>query len=325
MWGRVRAVASLTMASLAFSCQAFVDGEIESFACSEEGRLGPPVCPEGQRCIAGVCAVPDSGPKLGDPCETNAACGPGDVCLVAELAGAGGRFCSRPCCTSGDCGEAGEGFVCGAAGSKGPSFCRRAADVGVGALGGALAGDLCKAPDECRSGRCEVGACRDTCCSDTNCASGEAVCRVAEARWECGPATGVRPYLEVCESGADCASGLCIPMGAELRCSTPCCDSAACGSATLGGMPMQIACREIDLGAPLRACSVPLSTTATGLVGVPCDAGDTCRSGLCDAVEAECTDACCKDADCGDEQAFACVPRAGEAPGTWVLRCAPKY
>jgi hypothetical protein len=314
---------------VASACHLMVDGEIESYSCAEEEQTGPPACPVGLTCRAGTCVAVAAVPKLGDPCTADDGCSEADLCVGAELVGAAGAagMCSRPCCTSADCGPPNEGFVCATTGDGGASFCRRAADLGLGPLGPALAGDSCAVSKECRSGRCEGSLCRDACCSDTNCASGDAICRVEGQAWQCGAAgAGARPYLELCGVDGDCASGLCLAMGPELRCSMPCCESAVCGSTVIGGVPSQIACREIERnGSWIRACGAVVPSTASGLVGVACGGDAECRSGLC-ALEGgpACTDVCCADADCGDEQAFSCLPTYEAPGGTWVLRCVAK-
>jgi hypothetical protein len=320
---------ALALVVSAGGCSLLVDGDLGDVRCLDEGAVGPPACPTGSACKDGLCVErSEEASKLGQPCAVDRDCGPEGLCLdPASFGVEGAPFCSTPCCSSGDCGEATQGLVCWAPGHGGGRFCRPASALDRSRLGPGENGAPCDEAGACRSGTCDGVRCVDTCCSDTNCAAGSvpAACRLASSAgaWLCAtPAADQAPYLAACAVDADCASGLCLPILGQLRCSIPCCGSAACGTVTNGADVSALACADVPHGAALvRACAKVLPVSAMGAVGIECTSDEQCRSGLC--VEASptkraCTDVCCTDADCADP-AFACRPHVeGSA---WVLRC----
>lgn len=323
------------------ACSLLFDGELHEVGCEAEGALGPPACPEGHACRGGICAAIEP-VRLGSACERDDACAPGDLCLDASVfgpVGAGGepsspRRCSRLCCSSGECGEPEEGFVCATLPGAARGYCRPAGELGRPAGGKARAGETCASAAACRSGICEEAICRDACCADVNCAASGTACRLdpsgpaAPEGFACGAAGPyAKPYLAPCAEDGECASGLCLSFGAMgSLCSAACCGSAACGSVNRGGVSSPVACAYVarEKGV-VRACARVLPAEASGPVGAPCEDDGECRGGLC--VEAPgspagarriCSDACCLDASCGDP-GFVCRPGA---PGG--LRCEPK-
>jgi hypothetical protein len=136
---------------------------------------------------------------------------------------------------------------------------------------------------------------------------------------------------EPCVYDGDCASNLCVEIGAVYRCSQPCCSSAACGAIVVDQttQPKSIECADIvHDGALVRACARPLADSAVKPVGDPCKDASECRGGRCidlGSGRSVCSDACCDDPSCGDEASFAC--RLGQLPdegGALGLRCEPK-
>jgi hypothetical protein len=311
----------------AAGCELLVDGKLHEIRCQDEGAVGPPACPEGSACTAGVCLAS----KLRAACTVDADCAAGDLCLdPATWGGRGAKRCTRACCTSADC-EPDRGSICAPASAGAGNFCLAAADYGRIHVGEGAAGAACAADRDCRSGRCVLEHCADTCCSDTSCAAGDQICAPGGGPDEdtpgfwCAPAppSGKAGRYVLCKENIDCASGLCIPIAPEgtLRCSEPCCGSSACEM--MGEKP--VACSAVQVGSVwLRACSAVVQGTATGSVGSPCLQNGDCRSGDCQAAEGEmrCVDVCCTDASCGDPSGFSCRPVTRDA--SWALRCEPR-
>jgi hypothetical protein len=323
--GLVRA--ALALAVWSAGCEVMIDGKLHDVRCQDEGAVGPPACSVGFECKSGVCVATE----LGSACEGDADCGRGAFCLDPALFGeTGGARCSRPCCTSGDC-DPDARFVCWIAPNGAGGFCRASSDVGRAEGGSGKPAAPCEDDGDCRSGRCDAGRCADTCCSDTPCSVAGGACRFGvgpdgdEAFWCAAPPQDAKPRYAPCDTDAECASGLCIPLAPDggKRCSVPCCDSTACG--TLPDEGIAVACAEITAGSgSVRACSVLVPGPAAGAVGSPCADGGDCRSGMCADLDGDkrCTDACCADASCGDPSSFVCRPaRKGDA---WALRCEPK-
>lgn len=319
---------------LAAGCMLLVPGEPTDVRCTEEGAIGPPVCPAGTYCREGLCQ--EGPPGLGEPCDESGACGPGDRCFDPQSVGVPGMpLCSRPCCSSADCGV-GTGLVCAVLGPG--KMCLPAEAWGRPDPGTLFAGEPCGADTDCRSGVCspEGGHCVDACCSDAECGLFAGACRERGDGWTCEPAAGpALRYLEPCESADDCASGLCLdwPDGAR-RCAAPCCSSEECGELEVGGAVLPILCVPLQRGAAIvHACALVTKGDASLAVGEPCDDPAQCRGGRCildeDSGQKICSDVCCTDASCGAPHLFACAgaldPDAsppGEAPGqAFDLQC----
>jgi hypothetical protein len=328
-------VAAVVVLSIEGACEFFVDGELGTVLCADEGSEGPPACAPGWACIEGVCTeglTPE--PKLGHPCQQDAECAKDDFCWKpSEYGESGAPVCSRPCCSSSECGEPEDGIVCWAPSIGGGSFCRDAGALLRGRIGPANVGEACLDGTFCRSGMCDAEACVDVCCSDANCTVAEAAssCRLASAivstgpSWTCVPSVdGLKVFLEACASDGDCASGMCLPIGDKLRCSQPCCSSDVCGKLTIETTTHLLGCANVERGGSLvNACARVLPADATQPVGAECLDDIECRGGDCIAAGSKkiCSDVCCTDASCGDPH-FVCRPRL-EGP-TWVLRCALK-
>lgn len=317
-------------------CTLLVPGEPTNVLCTEEGAVGPPVCPSGTFCHGGACL--EGPPVLGEPCAPDGMCAPGDQCFDPATAGlAGQEICSRSCCSSGDCGV-GTGLVC--AGPGPGKMCLPAEIWGRGELGTRFAGEPCEADSECRSGLCSTEQyCADTCCSDAECGLFAGTCRDDGEGWTCQP-TGTQeraPFLEPCEDPAECESGLCVMWSdGAARCATPCCSSDECGEAKIGGSIARILCVPIlHDAAVVHACAGVSTGDAHLAVGEPCEDPGQCRGGRC--IEAGsfgakvCSDVCCTDASCGAPHLFACapvpdsgLPQPGTAGQTFELQCVPR-
>jgi hypothetical protein len=314
----------LTRASLVawalMGCHAVFDGELGVVRCEREGAYGPPDCPPAQTCVTGVCI--EVGAPLGAGCASDDACRAPGWCLdVGALGHAGGPRCSKPCCSSAECGAPGEGQVCFAPAATAGAFCWPSEELGRAAPGWASGGTPCKQGGDCRSGLCET-SCSDVCCGDASCEA-ETVCRLRFSEetngdgWSCGkPPSAVDEQF--CYSDHDCQSGHCAlieGLGVKL-CLDPCCNSRECDSIEVDGVLHRIGCAPGPNGR--RACARALPASATGAVGAPCSKGAACLSGIC-LPEGYCSDLCCEDASCGDPMKFSC--RLGEVDGFSALRC----
>jgi hypothetical protein len=315
-----------------------VPGEPTDVRCTEEGAVGPPVCPAGTFCVDGACR--DGPPALGEPCSDDRVCAAGDVCFDPASVGLEGQeLCSHPCCSSADCGV-GTGLVCAVLGPG--KMCLPAEGWGRSPPGTRFAGEPCASGADCRSGECstESQRCADACCSGAECALFAGACRDDGDGWACKPALPeARAYLEPCTEDHECASGLCLDWtdGAR-RCSAPCCSSVECGDVPAGDFVLHILCVPVQHGpAIVHACASIAKGDAVRAVGEPCEAPSQCRGGRC--IEADpsgdrvCSDVCCTDASCGAAHLFACAaaaplaasPSPGAPPGqAFDLQCVPR-
>jgi hypothetical protein len=313
---------------LLLGCQAVIDGELGTVNCKVEGAFGPPACPEGESCVAGVCTA--VGVPSGGACEQDSECAAPGFCLDPSTVGEGGaKRCTRTCCASNECGPPGAGQVCHAPQAGDGMLCWPAAELGRGAPGQVAAGEACSANEDCRSGSCDGQRCIDTCCNDAFCGGDAPACRlrlVATApaeSWGCGQPASSADNAD-CNSNDDCRSGRCLPVDPDLSlCANPCCKSAECGQTLVLGIEKLVACAPLDGGNAL-ACSVLLPLSANGDLGAECSVDEDCRSGICasDSNGNYCSDVCCDDTSCGDATRFSCRPHADG--GTWSLRCLRK-
>jgi hypothetical protein len=364
---RAALVAAMGIALALGGCEAIVPADVaDPLHCTEEGRVGPPACRAGQYCRASACTAclpgeicgdgidddcdgrvdqgcsdggaPDASTPdpIGAPCTS--ACGGELACVDLAALGVDDAtpICSRPCCTSADCGDPRAGAVCWPV-PHGGGVCRRAADVGRAAPGAVRSGMTCSRDDDCRSASCDAenGVCADTCCSDASCpAAARPACVLREdaalapgrVAWSCGPMPGKGDFLHTCRGDADCRSGYCAKFGTFQLCTRPCCNSDQCGEIAipfLGTYRLACGYGEHD-GQRVRACVDAFMSGAPKAVGRTCQSNDECRGDVCLAVDDDsvCTDACCTDVDCGDSEAFACRPL--DAGSGSVLRCAPR-
>lgn len=330
---RSLAIASFLPAiAIVAGCEILVPGTLSNVRCMEEGAVGPPVCPLGTFCRDGVCR---DGPRsLGEPCDDDDVCAPGDSCVdPAQIALTGDPFCSRTCCSSADCGV-GTGLVCAPLGPG--KLCVPAELWDRDRPGTRFAGEPCSHDGECRSGACTEpgGYCLDTCCSDAECASFGGICAAAGFGWSCGPAlVEPKPPLAGCERDSDCASGVCaVWADGKGRCAEPCCSSNDCPEIALDGGVKSVLCVPIPHGtAIVYACAALADGPANRPVGEPCDDAGQCRGGLCVEVPATdadrsadqgssvikvCSDVCCTDESCGAPHLFTCAPPEGAPPVT---------
>lgn len=317
----------MLVSALIAACSLLVPSELEQVLCSQEGAIGPPACPLGERCTAGACApcaggicVPDAGSSgIGQLCQS-APCAPGLFCVdPATLGFSGPRFCTRSCCGSEACAETVN--VC-APTAGGVNLCLPSVALGR-SPGSSPRGAQCADPSDCRSGVCEDSKCADVCCRNAECASGQAcVLRPIPGLgggqgFMCGTSTGSGVVgSQGCVSGGECTNLMCITTPTVSYCSGPCCKKSDCQA--------DLAC-VYDLARGLRGCK-DMGTEAGPLaVGSPCQDGAECQSSLCQAftgIGSLCTDSCCEDSDCGNPDALACRPVVSGQIA--VLLCVPR-
>lgn len=254
----------------------------------------------------------DRGPAVGrgqylDPCATSADCASAD-CLATA---AGARWCTRRCAASAECGH---GHLCGA-GRCVPDDTGASCDPA--------------APAACAR-RCLANAtgraahCTRECAVGADCPAGFA-CESATA--------GARLCVFVergCSASADCPSGQCLDTGAGYAvCTSPCTADADCprrmtiddgAGRALALLPFR--CQAV---AGQMVCVPPLANVVTGqgvirgnhALGESCatsGANNLCYSGVCDASDETCVQACTPAGGC--PAGFACLPWQPAGAGT---------
>lgn len=318
---RSLAVLAIALAvGLAAGCALLIPGTLTDVRCTTEGAVGPPACPTGTFCHEGVCRA--GPPPVGEPCSMDDVCAPGDHCVDLGTWGlTGDEICSRPCCSSADCG-AGTDLVCAPLGPG--KLCVPADALARGDVGGRSAGEPCERGSDCRSGECSPThrACVDTCCSDAECAPFGGACRAGPAGWSCEPAAAPKTtYPLACKVDEECTSGLCLAWDDGVqRCSAPCCSSVECGQTKVVDGLRNILCLPVRHGTTMvLACAASAPDGAERPIGEPCAHDAECRGGRCiDAPPSPggpsskvCADVCCTDASCGAPHLFTCAPAAG--------------
>jgi len=317
------------------ACHLVFDGDLGVVRCARDGTYGPPSCPVGETCVAGVCSP--VGAPLGAPCALDEDCEAPSFCLdPVEFGFEGAPRCTRSCCSAGECGRPDQGLVCWVPSGSVGAVCWPHEPIGRALPGDTPRGQPCDDDEDCRSGRCgDEGRCFDTCCSDAGC-DGLDVCRAGAAPerdgpgtdagrvWQCGKPPTAGDVDQGCVADQNCRNNLCgltaVPPDVEEEiCIRPCCSSRECGEVEVMDEMFPLACSISGDG--VRGCSLAMPPSAKSEVGAPCDGDDACRSGLCVPSDDGdyCSDLCCKDESCGDVSIFACRP--GEVRGTWALRC----
>jgi hypothetical protein len=242
-------------------------------------------------------------------------------------------FCTKPCCTSGDCSA---GSVCFASG-QGGNYCVDPTWLGRSVpTASAIGGQPCMAGAQCRSGLC-IGTspnqvCADTCCSfassaectqggSTQCAFGffqgtASFDQHYAAR--CGPVGGSGIAGSLCSVSSQCAGGLCytnVPPPYSAFCVQPCATQTECGSG--------YACQLDINGNDIYAGCFNLEGNGTAPEGSQCSNYGSCLGGLCNA--GLCSNICFSDAVCS-VSGWRCRPELDTsypAGDPTVLACGP--
>ncbi len=269
-------------------------------ACSPANCAPPKVCdPATQQ-----CANPDANFDIGLPCASDKECKSG-ICGDKSTLGAAANqrsVCTKTCCTSDQCDA---GFVCFAPGTGG-KYCVTPALAGSrGGLGALRGGEACGTdPTRCRSGVCGNGKCVDTCCADSDCLNGT-TCRLegvtGHTVYSCGDPPGGAGRNSTCSFDSSCKSNFCANYdGFTSRCIATCCASTACGSITIFGTSVPVACIVASAaqtkGDYSSVCAGLPSAGAGQKFGDTCATGADCLSTFCET--GHCTSVCCLDTDC---------------------------
>ncbi|HEY8087324.1 MAG TPA: hypothetical protein VIF09_05755 [Polyangiaceae bacterium] len=279
-------------------------GGDEGGADSTTPEAGPDAEGGAHPCTGALC-----------PCQNSGNCaGTDDVCALQQTVGAalfaaaGANFCTKPCCTSGDCDP---GTVCFASGQGGnycvnPSWLSRSTAQGQG-LGGAT----CSAGSDCRSGLCTgAGICGDTCCSfpgppaecasGTQCAFGNfpgAATLDRHFAAFCGLPGGALAYGDACSGNNQCSGGLCYESGGSGNCTRPCGSADECGAGN--------GCQLDQQGSDIYAACFPATG---GQEGANCSNDGQCLGAWCGAGNM-CTNICYSDSAC-TVVGWRCLPQA---------------
>lgn len=267
---------------------------------------GPPDCRvdgcgPAERCDEATGACVAAGGALGHVCAEDADCDSG-LCLAVGIGARVERICTALCCSERHCPP---GFGCLYV--AGVRYCLPGRFNLAGDGFTAEMGQACGAGgNNCRSGLCDVGRdrCLGACCTDADCLGRLCFWGATQGgnRTFCDIPLGLGRTGELCFNELDCASGVCIPTGAEPpqppgQCADLCCKNADCPGAYVCG---QVLGPERSL---VTAC-VPLPRGQRP-EGEPCADGAECASGLC--IEGACAEPCCFDVDC--RGAARCRPR----------------
>ena len=337
---RLPALGLLLVAALGVGagCSMLVESELTRVNCSWEGAIGPPACPPGQACRAGVCA----------PCGKTEICGNGvdDDCSGAaddNCGGAGGTGgFGATGGVGGDMGGApGGGGVAGSgtggvggssggsggstsgggsAGSGGSTGGSGGSTGGAGGSGGTTAGAIgatCASNAECNAGLfCDDPAvfgaaggtdlCSRGCCKSEDCGSGSSVCYPAvDGGSACVPGSsvgraeiGTKPAGSTCTKNNECRSGLCDTG----TCFDACCSNSDC--------PGSQYCVRRTLPGTTRQVMACGKNPGNGGFLAPCSVGSGCQSGLCLQVGV-CTKTCCTSKDCAGTVSLSCIHAGG--------------
>jgi MYXO-CTERM domain-containing protein len=149
-------------------------------------------CPAETTCQGGQCAAAQLG-KMGDPCETNLDC-ISMMCVISAV----GPICSK---------------ACGGDSSCPPIFDCEEVTIGQATILACVPNGECIS--DCEGKECGSDGCTGSC---GTCPQGFS-CDAGQCKSDAGAS---------CETGQDCASGLCISFQSGTMCSVPCSTDAGC-------------------------------------------------------------------------------------------------
>lgn len=218
--------------------------------------------------IEGVCSLyPGTGAtgcSNDNDCGANETCGGGTCIPTTQGEGGVGDSCSQEMCA--------DDLIC-VQGNTGGPFCTR----------------LCSGGD-CPSGWACIGV-----------NSNRGTVNLCLPSAEGG---GDASFGERCDSGPECASGLCVTDGQRAFCTELCMDNDGC--------PGEATCVSIPNGG--GAC-VPSGGVSSGRFGDPCDNESQCESELCvsDGMNVYCSEYCTRDGECPTGAACYALENGGGA------------
>jgi hypothetical protein len=321
---------------VAIGCSTLVESELGRVNCSWEGAIGPPACPSGQACRAGVCAPCGKTEICGDGIDNDCNGAPEDGCDDGGLGGGAGVG------ATGGVGGAGAGGVGGgpggsggAGGVGGSGGVAGGGSGGVGGGGGATGGSggatggtggtspgaigaPCTNHSTCDAGLfCESPAvfgaasstkvCTRGCCKSDQCGGATNVCfPSADGGSACVPTAsagrsdvGTKSGGESCTKHGDCRSGLCD----QSQCFDTCCADSDC--------PGSQYCVRRQLPGTTRFVMACGQNLGPGGFLATCSLGSNCQSGLCLTTPGRCTKTCCTSKDCAGTTSLACIHYQG--------------
>lgn len=371
--GRRQSAAFWVLSTLvvAAGCSVIVPNDIPAFHCTADDSSSCPaglVCdPTSLVCVAEPTVEPDDdddsvedagehdadadaphGPSpLGAGCVDNGdcaskLCGTTTVLTTAIVPNNSEAICTKPCCTSADCGAA---FVC-FSGATGGNYCvpEEKAKRDVPATGGKTPGQTCSVASDCRSGLCAsrcqnapdvsctksadcpsggtcsgTKRCIDTCCTGDDCGGGS-ICRILSVSqqfiWACGTANGgaAKDLNQACNDNPECKNASCVGGSGARKCTPPCCKTSDCSA--LGFTNHVCAYGLDDNGIERLKWCVESPPGAVGKIGDACSTRFDCASQYCDGQTHKCMNICCTDDDCASNET--CQPSPIAPP---LLRC----
>ena len=315
-----------------------------SWTCVEGGCSSNSDCP-GEQCnpVTHECFNYSYG--LGHSCTADVECASG-ACFESSalrLTIPEPRICGRACCSDLDCASGTENAVCWASGSGARSCVPRELIGRSMPITPGLAGASCASDADCASGICDTGCvgdscgpphCLNVCTDDAVCASASLSCALAGGvsdggrtdlnTYACVQPTGTMQAGDLCNTPADCASGMCLELGigdsfSISVCSRPCGTSSDCASFS-DGVSAYCGYGYLDALSGARdflpLCIPRIFEAGDGATGDTCSADIDCYDVACERNK--CAGTCCADSCRGDTS---CRPvRSGSL---WAMRCVP--
>lgn len=282
-----------------YFCQTDADCPfvVETNQWGEESYVLKITCESNGLCAGQSAQIPEGTKVLGEACASDFDCVKPFFC---QPSGSGGT-CAKNCNTDTDCGD---GFSCFPYTNSPGGVCLPWSGGGGGPVATKEAGEQCSSPQECKSGLC-VGSfgtsnyyCRLPCSLGGNdCGSGETCTQLqGSSTGAClpgGGSSGTKPPGALCQSPAECLTGLCVGTGmGTYKCRESCTPS-------IGDCPELHECFQLAGGAG-GAC-IPVDPKSE--LGEPCEFQNDCVSDMCLSIVGSsdgpyCSQGCAGDSGC---------------------------
>ncbi len=227
-------------------------------------------CPEGSTCPEGACVAPDPCAAHGDPTACEADTANGCAWAAIDLLCPAGESCD-----GGFCHAASDACVCACplycpAGTDCPECaCDCTGGTGGGTIDGGGGTCTCACPDCAPGETCPPCDCT---CSDLGCVD-EGTCTCACP--VCAPDETCPP----CECGCDGTVAATQTSGGATTCECPACTGGVCPACDCGGGTVTDPCLVYT---EELACTADTANGCSWIaLGVPCQVGETCASGVC--------------------------------------------